>query len=491
VKTKLKTFFKRRGNQNQMALDLVEPGNDDENSHGKGEKVSKYLPPEVNSSMLYHDIVQIAWPSLVELILTQLASMVDMIMVGRLGPWAISAVGLTTQPKFLMMTMFIAMNVGATALVARYRGEGNRKKANTVLNQAMLLTFILSLAASIVGFIFAEPMVRFMGAADAKTLEGGTIYLKIQMVGFLFMALTSTITATLRGIGNSRTAMIYNLIANVINVIFNYLLIFGHWGFPKLGVAGASLATIIGQFVAFILAMMAVLRGDQYLHLQIKECLKPNWKYLKSIFNIGIPAMIEQLVMRTGIIIYSKTVASLGTVAFATHQICMNIQAMSFMNGQAFGVSATSLMGQSLGKKRPDMAQAYSSRTRYLGMIISLILGVVFFFFGRPIVSLYTDDPSVINQGAKILKLVALIQPFQSTQFILSGALRGAGDTKATAIITFITILLLRPGLALLCINVLHLGLEGAWLALAADQIVRSTLIVIRYRSGKWKNIKV
>ncbi|HHW71165.1 MAG TPA: MATE family efflux transporter [Clostridiales bacterium] len=474
-----------------MALDLVEPGNDDENSHGKGEKVSKYLPPEVNSSMLYHDIVQIAWPSLVELILTQLASMVDMIMVGRLGPWAISAVGLTTQPKFLMMTMFIAMNVGATALVARYRGEGNRKKANTVLNQAMLLTFILSLAASIVGFIFAEPMVRFMGAADAKTLEGGTIYLKIQMVGFLFMALTSTITATLRGIGNSRTAMIYNLIANVINVIFNYLLIFGHWGFPKLGVAGASLATIIGQFVAFILAMMAVLRGDQYLHLQIKECLKPNWKYLKSIFNIGIPAMIEQLVMRTGIIIYSKTVASLGTVAFATHQICMNIQAMSFMNGQAFGVSATSLMGQSLGKKRPDMAQAYSSRTRYLGMIISLILGVVFFFFGRPIVSLYTDDPSVINQGAKILKLVALIQPFQSTQFILSGALRGAGDTKATAIITFITILLLRPGLALLCINVLHLGLEGAWLALAADQIVRSTLIVIRYRSGKWKNIKV
>lgn len=491
MKTKLKTFFKRRGNQNQMALDLVEPGNDDENSHGKGEKVSKYLPPEVNSSMLYHDIVQIAWPSLVELILTQLASMVDMIMVGRLGPWAISAVGLTTQPKFLMMTMFIAMNVGATALVARYRGEGNRKKANTVLNQAMLLTFILSLAASIVVFIFAEPMVRFMGAADAKTLEGGTIYLKIQMVGFLFMALTSTITATLRGIGNSRTAMIYNLIANVINVIFNYLLIFGHWGFPKLGVAGASLATIIGQFVAFILAMMAVLRGDQYLHLQIKECLKPNWKYLKSIFNIGIPAMIEQLVMRTGIIIYSKTVASLGTVAFATHQICMNIQAMSFMNGQAFGVSATSLMGQSLGKKRPDMAQAYSSRTRYLGMIISLILGVVFFFFGRPIVSLYTDDPSVINQGAKILKLVALIQPFQSTQFILSGALRGAGDTKATAIITFITILLLRPGLALLCINVLHLGLEGAWLALAADQIVRSTLIVIRYRSGKWKNIKV
>lgn len=489
VKTKLKKIFNRRSNQ--MALDLVESGDDDESSHGKGERVSRYLPPEVNSGMLYHDIVQIAWPSLVEFVLTQLASMVDMIMVGRLGPWAISAVGLTMQPKFLMMTMFMAMNVGATALVARYKGEDSRIKANTVLNQAMLLTFILSLAASVVGFIFSGPMIRFMGATDAKTLEGGTIYLKIQMIGFLFMALTSTVTAALRGIGNSRTAMAYNLIANVVNVVFNYLLIFGHFGFPKMGIAGASLATIIGQFVAFVLAMIVILREDQYLHLQIKESLKPNWEYLKNIFNIGIPAMIEQLIMRAGMITFVKTVTSLGTIPFATHQICMNIRAMSFMNGQAFAVSATSLMGQSLGKKRPDMAQAYCSRTRRIGMTISLLLGLVFFFFGKPIMKLYTDNTLIIEQGTKILKLVALIQPFQSTQFILSGALRGAGDTKATAIITFITVLLLRPGLAKFTINSLDWGLKGAWIAIATDQVVRSLLIVMRYRSGKWKNIKI
>src|SRR5690606_22332373 len=148
-------------------------------------------------------------------------------------------------------------------------------------------------------------------------------------------------------------------------------------------------------------------------------------------------------------------------------------------------------MGQSLGKRRPDMAQAYSSRTRRIGTIISIILGFMFFFFGEPIMTLYTDDPSVISQGAQILKLVALIQPFQSTQFILAGALRGAGDTRATAIITFITILLLRPGLAKFTINSLDWGLKGAWIAIAADQVVRSLLIVMRYRSGKWKNIKI
>ncbi len=490
MRTKIREFFNGYGNKDGMALDLVEPG-DDENSHGRDERVSRHLPREVNSGMLYHDIVQIAWPSLVELTLTQLASMVDMMMVGRLGPWAISAVGLTMQPKFLMMTMFMAMNVGATALVARYKGEGDQRKANIVLNQAMLLTFVLSFVASVMGFIFAEPMIRFMGAPDSQTLKAGVIYLQIQMAGFVVMALTSTITATLRGIGNSRTAMVYNLIANGVNVLFNYLLIYGHWGLPRMEVAGASLATVIGQCVAFVLAMVAIMRGNHYLHLNIKEVFKPHWDYLKNIFNIGIPAMIEQLVMRIGIITYVKTVASLGTVAFATHQICMNIQAMSFMNGQAFSVSATSLMGQSLGKRRPDMAQAYSSRTRRIGTIISIILGFMFFFFGEPIMTLYTDDPSVISQGAQILKLVALIQPFQSTQFILAGALRGAGDTRATAIITFITILLLRPGLAKFTINVLDWGLEGAWIALAADQVVRSVLVVFRYRSGKWKSIEV
>lgn len=491
MKAKIQKFFSSYDNKGRMALDLVESGNDDLDNYSRQERVSRELPDGIHSRMLYNDVVKIAWPSLVELTLTQLASMVDLMMVGSLGPWAISAVGLTMQPKFLMMTMFMAMNVGATALVARFKGQDNPKKANIVLNQAILLTFVLSIVASIIGFIFAEPMIKFMGAADKETLVGGTIYLKIQMAGFVAMALTSTVTAALRGIGDSKTAMKYNLIANLVNVVFNYLLIYGHFGFPKMEVAGASLATIIGQFVAFALAIKVVTRKYGYLHVNFKDGFKPKKKYLKNIFNIGIPAMIEQLAMRAGMIIYSKTVASLGTVSFATHQICMNIMAMSFMNGQAFSVSATSLMGQSLGKKRPDMAQAYSRRTRRIGMIISIGLGFVFFFFGKSIMGLYSDDISVITQGAQILKIVALIQPFQSSQFIIAGALRGAGDTRATAIITFITILILRPSLAMLSIHVLKWGLIGAWLAVAVDQLVRSLLVLLRFYSGKWKNIKV
>jgi putative MATE family efflux protein len=350
----------------------------------------------------------------------------------------------------------------------------------------LILTFLLSAAASITGYIFSEQLVRFMGATE-ETLGPATAYLKIQMIGFVGLAITSTLTATLRGVGNTRIAMIYNLIANIVNVMCNYLLIEGHLGFPRWEVAGASIATVIGQNVALIMALIVVLSKRQYLHLSFKDSFKPHWETMKNIFKIGLPAMGEQLVMRAGMIIYAKTVASLGTVAYAIHNICMNIQALSFMNGQAFAVSATSLVGQSLGKKRPDMAQAYSRRTRRLGMYVAILLALIFFFFGKQIVSLYSDEAEVITQGAYILMFVALIQPLQSSQFILAGALRGAGDTRSTAIISFITVLLVRPGLALLLVKTTSLGLYGAWIALVADQALRSVLVLLRYNSGKWK----
>ncbi|NLJ80779.1 MAG: MATE family efflux transporter [Firmicutes bacterium] len=476
-------FLEQTSTQGNLALDVVEAGEKEMVS----KRVSGKLPSGVTSKMLYSDVIRIAWPSLIELTLTQLTAMVDLMMVGQLGPWAITAVGLTIQPKFLLMIMFMAMNVGATALVARYRGAGKPKSANEILRQALFLTFVLSAAASVLGYIFSENFIRFMGAADLETLQGGTAYLQIQMIGFVGMALTTTITATLRGVGNTRVAMMYNLVSNIVNVILNYVLIYGHFGFPRLELVGASLATIIGQGVALILALRVVLGGRYYLKLKWRKGFRPQWHHLRNIFDIGIPAAAEQLVMRIGSIIFVRTVASLGTVAYATHQIGMNIHALSFMTGQAFAVSATSLVGQSLGKRRPDMAESYSNHTRRLGMVVAFGLAFIIFFFGRQIVGLYSDDPQIMDEGARILKLMALIQPFQSSQFILTGALRGAGDTRATAVIIFITVFLVRPSLAMLHVNKFGWGLIGAWIALVADQLLRTLLVVLRYYSGKWK----
>lgn len=477
-------------NVTEMALDLIPMGTEEKDwERERGD--SKELPEGITSRQVYADIVHIAWPALVELTLTQIASMVDMMMIGRLGSWALAGVGLTTQPKFLLMTAFIAMNVGTTALVARYKGAGEKEKAEKVFQQAMTFTLITSLIASMLGYLFAEELILFMGAQDEQSLNAGVVYLRIQMAGFVFMALTTTVTAALRGVGNSKAAMIYNLAANIVNVILNYLLIYGNLGFPRLEVAGASLATIIGQGVVFVWAMKYVLGKKEYIFFRINKELIPDWTVLKTIFAIGVPAMVEQLVMRTGLIIYTKTVAGLGTVPYATHQVCMNVLALSFMTGQALAVSATTLVGQSLGRKRSDMAEHYSRRSQHIGLALAVLIAIVFAVCNEEIMMLYSSESPIIEQGARILFLVAVAQPFQVSQFILAGALRGAGDTRSIAVYTFLTILILRPALAMLLIHYTDLGLIGAWIALVLDQLVRTALVVGRYRSGKWKYIKL
>ncbi|MBQ7933210.1 MAG: MATE family efflux transporter [Lachnospiraceae bacterium] len=478
----------------QTTLDRLPFGEYDPN---EDLKVSNKLPEGVKARELYQDIIHIAWPSFVELLLTQLVSMVDMMMVGsmggksnpELGVQALSAVGLTTQPKFLLMTAFVAMNTGVTALIARYKGRGDRENANLILRQGMMFTFIATAILSLLGVIFSRPMVIMMGSKEEAVTILATQYLQIQLAGFITMALTSTITASLRAVGDSQTCMVYNLIANVVNVIFNWLLIYGNLGFPALGVAGASIATVIGQLVAFLIALTVIIRGNGFLKLELKKGFLPHRKALKDMAGIGLPAMAEQLLMRAGMMIFATTVASLGTTAFATHQICMNIQALSFMTGQAFAVSATSLVGQSLGRRRRDMAQAYCSKTRNVGFVVALALTFTFAFFGKYIVALYNKDPSIIEIGGRIMLFIAFLQPFQSSQFIVAGGLRGAGDTRSTAMITTITVLLVRPIVALILIAC-GLGLYGAWIALACDQLLRTCLVYARYHSGKWKLIK-
>ena len=489
-----------------LALDSVPAGTPEEEQQ-RWDTGDFALPAQVKQRAVYRDIVRIAWPSLVELTLTQIVSMVDMMMVGNIGAaakgaeqgaegaMAVAAVGLTTQPVFLLFTLVMALNVGATALVARNKGAGQREKANLVMRQALLMTAVISVLMSIAGYIFAEPMVHFMGAGSItqETIDNAAVYLKIRMAGLAVSSLTATITASLRGAGDSKTAMFYNVIANVVNVIFNYMMIYGHFGFPEMKVAGAAWATVIGQFVAFFIAMAAVMkkREKSYLHLRLSDGFVPHKETLLGIWQIGLPSMLEQLIMRTGMVIFARAVAGLGDDALATHQVCMNIQALSFMMGQAFAVSATSLVGQSLGKKRSDMAKQYGNRTAIAGLCVAMLLAAFFFFLGKYVVLLYNNKPAVVEKGAVIMRFIAFTQPFQCVQFIQAGALRGAGDTRSTMIVTLITVLILRTSIALILINLFDFGLYGAWIALAADQLVRSLLIGLRYRSNKWMRFKV
>lgn len=452
-----------------------------------------HIPEGVSKKQLYKDSILIAWPSLVEMLLTQLTSIADQIMVGHLpgqeGVMALGAVGLAAQPKFLLMTLVQAMNVGSTAMVARFRGQHDRTKANLVFKQALLLNLIVSAFFMCVGLAASEFMIRFMGGdgITEETLAQGVVYLNIQLYGFVPLALCFTVTAALRGIGDSRTPMLYNTIANLVNLFFNYILIYGHFGMPKMGVAGASIATVIGQMVAFVIAGVFVLRRRHYIYLNFREKFKFDVSLMRHVVDIGLPSMMEQLFMRAGVIIYTRQVTGLGDTVYATHQVCMSIQALTFMMGQAFATAATTLMGQSIGKRRYDMAAVYMRMTRNLGITFSFLLMAVMILFNEEIIGLYKDSEEIISLGAPILTLLALSQPLQADQFIVAGGLRGAGDTRYPALVSAITVLGVRTVICYILVQILHLGLWGAWIALIADQCLRTVLMALRYHSGKWK----
>lgn len=451
-------------------------------------------------SPLYRTVLAIAAPAVVELVLTSATSLADTIMVGQLGAYAISAVGMTTQPRFIMLATFIALNVGTTALVARFKGQGNKKDAELVTTQSILLAFAIAVLLTVFGVIFARPMVLFMGAGP-DTVEAATSYFRILMLGFVPTVLPIAISALLRGVGDTRISMKYNLTANLVNIVFNYLLIYGKFGFPRLEVAGAAIATVIGNTVGCGMAFWAIL-GKPFrkpgkaasefieLHFTRQNCI-PDLPMLKRLFKIGLPSAGEQLALRLGLLIYTITITALGTKIFAAHQIVLSILNLSFVNGQAFGIAATSLTGQALGRGDPEEAESASAACQKVGAVISTTMGLLMFAFRKPLMLLFTSDPEIIALGAGVMILAALIQPFQSSFQIYAGALRGAGDSLYPAISMAIGILGIRPSLSWLLVHVFSMGLFGAWLALTVDQAARFTFIAVRFRRGKWIHVKV
>ena len=436
------------------------------------------------------NVVTIAWPAFAELSLMQLASMVNTMMVGGLGTWAIAAVGFSNQLRLLMIAIFMAFNTGSTALIARAKGACEPELANKIMHQAILFSMAASLILSFLGSIFATPLVVLMGASDEATIAGATQYMRIIMMLFPANAFTLAVTAMLRGIGKTRIPMIYNVISNVVNVVLGFLLIHGRFGFPALGVRGAAIGLGVGHVVAALIALSAIIRGSDMLKFSLKSLLQLDLILLKRVGRIGTPAMFEQFFMRAGNIMFFRIVASLGTDAFATHQIVLNIHQLTFMTGHAFGISATTLLGQSMGRKRPDQGKALVQLCRRYSLLVSLALVSGIVIFGTELISLYTDNAEVIAAGVSLLWIVAAMQPFQSSQQVLAGALRGAGDTKAVAVCIFIGIVVVRPVMAYVLVMA-GFGLIGVWLAMFLDQGARAVYVFFRFISDKWRTIKV
>lgn len=440
----------------------------------------------------YGRAINMAWPSIVESVLLALVTLIDTMMVSGLGEEAVAAVGITGQPRLIVLALIFSLNVGVTAVVARRKGQKDQEGANRCLKQCMLISGGISIVLAVLCFIFREPLLRFAGAQD-DYMEDACVYFRILMLGIFFNAMSLTINAAQRGAGNTKISMRSNLTANIVNIIFNYFLINGHWFFPKWGVAGAATATSLGYVVAFCMSMISIWRKreDAFLSIFSKVSWKLEMGTLRSVFKVSSSAVVEQFFMRVGFFLYAKIVAGLGTVDFATHQVCMNIMNISFGFGDGFNVASSSLVGQSLGARRPDMAKLYVSINQRMAVVCSTGLAVILILFRYPLVGLFSDDPQVIARGGILLIMIACVTHAQTSQVIISGSLRGAGDTKFVAICSMISIAFVRPILSWLLAYPVGWGLIGAWIAVLVDQYMRLVFFFMRFKSGAWTKIEL
>ena len=446
----------------------------------------------------YRNITKIALPSVLEMVLTSLIGSIDTMMVGTMGTTAIAAVGLVGQPRMLMLSLFFALNVGVTAIVARRKGEDRQADANKTLRTAIVMMLALSGVLMALLIPLARPLMVFAGAMP-DTIEDATTYFRILAWVLPLNALSMGINAAQRGVGNTRITMYCNVTANLVNVLFNYLLIGGNLGFPRLGVAGAAYATAIGFTVGFVMAVAALVRGGMrgdFLHVHISDSWKPDRESMLGILKVGGNALIEQVALRIGFFSYARIVASLGTIAFAAHQICMQFLNLSFTFADGVGVAGTSLVGQMLGRRRPDLSTIYGKCAQRMALVISLALATLVVALRGPAISLFINEAdanaaAVREIAMQVMLIVALFQPFQMSSVVISGCLRGAGDNRFVAGVMCVCVMLIRPLMACLAVFVLHLGLAGAWMASLIDMTIRMTLVMRRFAGGKWHAIRV
>ena len=445
-------------------------------------------------------IFLLAWPVFLEQIFTTLVSYADTAMVGALGKNATASVSISNSPIFLMNGVIMALGVGITTLVAQATGAGEKALVKKLIRHAIMIILYLGIPITAVIALLHRAIPQWMGA-DPEILDTAAQYNLIVSAGRLFALMSMTLNSVFRGYGDTRTPLKANLTTNIVNVIGNYFLInptheatlFKRFSFmipgAGWGVAGAAAATAVSMFIGGMFTLLVAFFRKNGFEVSLKESYRIDWKLMKKIFRISLPAMLERIFMSSSGIFVTRSVATLGTASVAANSLALTAESMSFMPGFAFQMATTTLVGQSIGANRIDRAKVFTRTTCLIATIVMLFTGAVLFLFAPQLLSIFTPDAEVIEIGSAYLRVVGFLQVPQVLCWVLGGALRGAGDTKYNFYITAATNWGIRTLFSIIAIRFLGMQLVAIAYICIIEGVVRLALLYVRYRRGKWIEI--
>lgn len=432
----------------------------------------------------------LAWPAILEMGLHMLVEVVDTAMVGRLGREELAAVALGSRVVFSVIFVFAAVGTGASALVARAVGAEDRTAAQCTAAQAVTLAFVLGLTMAVAGYILAGPLFSLTRAEPmVQHLARG--YLRIVVLASVLLLPLFVTNAILRGAGDTRTPLFLAALTNGINIVGDYVLIFGWGPFPRLGVAGAALATAGAQVAGALGGLAIIFSGRGRIRVTPRQLLSWDGGLVQRILRIGLPAALEELTFTVSGLALLFLVSRLGTVALAAHQVALTAEGISFMPGWGFAIAAATLSGQHLGARDEEGAFASGWLTARYCLRVMGSMGLLFFVLPGFLARLFTTDPDVAQLAATCLRIGALEQVPIAFEMVLSGSLRGAGDTRFPFLVSTFGNWVFRLPLVYLATAVWALPLWSVWAITVCDWVIRAGLLLTRYRGRRWVAVRV
>ena len=426
----------------------------------------------------------LAWPSIITNLFYATSSIAAIKVVGDLGPDAIAAAVTGQRVTFILQAVLTGVLAGSTALIARNWGANEKLEAGIFFSRTVQLVTFLALISAVLIWKFAEPLVIFFGLKD-EALILSTQYLKSIAPFYIGYGCGLGLITALRAIGDVKTPLIIGVIMNLFAIFFMLVLVNGWLGFPKYGVVGAAL----GNGVSFVIgaALLIVFWLSNQLQVRYSSIFNFDIKRVKEIFEVGLPAALEQVIFQIGITAFLILVAFYGTEAYAAYGIGVQILSFSIVIGFGFSIAGATLVGQHLGAKNEEQAKRAGWGAMRLSIISMTFFGVLITIFAEPLARYMIDNDEVVRLTVIFIWLLGSMQPLMAIEFSLGGALRGAGDTKTPLAITLTCLLFIRVFLAMIFF-LLDARVEVIFSTLVADYVVKGFLYVARFRSDRWMN---
>lgn len=430
------------------------------------------------SWILKKEILRIGIPAFLETLFTTIAGIIDSTMVSALGVTAISAIGVTNQPRLFFFSVFIAINTVLSSLIAKYNGKKDRDMANRLFDSALKIVILLSILLSLLAVVFARPiMIAFSHQPD--TLADSVLYFRIVMSGMIFNSLFTTINASLRGCGMTRMTFVTSVLSSVVNIIFNYFLIEGRAGFPRLGITGAALATVLGNAAALVLCVCWVMKKD--LFINIPYCVRAGFRLSREI--LSEPASLvkstftDNFASRLSLLIISAIVARIGSYQMAIYSLGMHLMNVNFALGMGLQTSAVALLGRSFGEEDRGKILSYKRAHMEVGLLSAAVLAVIIIVGGRAYFGLFSDDEEFISTGALTCIIIGIVTLFQTLKFIYTGCLLAVSAMKDVMRASVISFSVVNIGMLLILIFVFRSGIWGVWIASLSAQAAQALML--------------